>query len=177
MTESCINNNPKDTIQVISIMEGTTVDGPGLRTTIYCAGCSHHCPGCHNPQTWNGDQGTTYTVDQLMDIIVKADMNVTFSGGDPMFRPAGFAALARRIHQETDKTIWCYTGYTFEQIMEDNARRELLENVDVVVDGRFRQAERDLSLLFKGSRNQRLIDVRRSIMQQRAVLYNPEFVF
>jgi len=170
MTELSTNR-----IQVLNIVEGTTVDGPGFRTTIYCAGCSHHCPGCHNPQTWDGNQGTSYTIDELMAIIKRADMNVTFSGGDPMYCPEGFTELAKRIHSETDKNIWCYTGYTFEELENDPRRKSLLENVDVMVDGRFKQDERDLSLLFKGSRNQRLIDVRQSILAHHAVEYNPAF--
>lgn len=171
MTESYTNS-----IQVIDIVQGTTVDGPGFRTAIYCAGCAHQCPGCHNPHTWDVKQGTPRTIDELMSIIVEADMNVTFSGGDPMFRPQGFIELAKRIHAETDKNIWCYTGYTFEQIMRDPLRRQLLEQVDVLVDGRFQQSECDISLLFRGSRNQRLIDTRRSLIAQQAELYDPVFL-
>lgn len=110
------------------------------------------------------------TVEEIFDLIVEADMNVTFSGGDPMLRPQGFAALARMIKERTDKTIWCYTGYTFEDIVRNPARRALLENVDVLVDGRFVLAERDLTLRFRGSRNQRIIDVRRSLADGRTIL-------
>lgn len=109
------------------------------------------------------------TVEEIFDLIVEADMNVTFSGGDPMLRPQGFAALARMIKERTGKTIWCYTGYTFEDIVRNPARRALLENVDVLVDGRFVLAERDLTLRFRGSRNQRIIDVRRSLAEGRVV--------
>lgn len=162
-------------IQVVDIVEGTSVDGPGLRTTIYCAGCVHRCPGCHNPQTWDCKKGDAYSVDRLMGVIKEADLDVTFSGGDPMYNPEGFAELADRIHNETDKNIWCYTGYTFEEILQDRRRRVLLERVDVLVDGKFEQEKRDIGLRFRGSENQRIIDVRRSLKEQQTVLYKDEF--
>ena len=162
-------------IQVVDIVEGTSVDGPGLRTTIYCAGCVHRCPGCHNPQTWDCKQGQSYSVDRLMGLIKEADLDVTFSGGDPMFAPEGFAELADRIHDETDKNIWCYTGYTFEEILQDRRRRVLLERVDVLVDGKFEADRRQLGLRFRGSDNQRIIDVHRSLKENRAVLFVDDF--
>ena len=86
------------------------VDGPGFRTSIYCAGCRHQCEGCHNPQSWDFQGGHAMTTEEIMAII-EADpyANVTFSGGDPMYQPEGFAELARAIRQRTRKTIWCYT--------------------------------------------------------------------
>ena len=90
-------------------------------------------------------------------------MNVTFTGGDPMLHPEGFIDLARMIKQRTDKTIWCYTGYLFEELLKHPLRRELVELCDVIVDGRYVEAERDLSLHFRGSRNQRIIDVAKSL--------------
>ena len=151
------------TIRVLDIRYGTSVDGPGLRTSIYCAGCENRCEGCHNPQSWDPAGGEEMTVEELFRLIVEADMNVTFTGGDPMLRPEGFSLLARMIRERTEKSIWCYTGYRFEQLMHNRRRRELALLCDVVVDGPFLQAERDLSLHFRGSRNQRIIDVRRSL--------------
>lgn len=157
-------------LRVLRIVEGTSVDGVGLRTSIYGAGCDNRCEGCHNPQSWDPDGGEPMSVAELVERVAKADLNVTFSGGDPMFQAAGFAALARAIRERTDKTIWCYTGLTFERIMEaGGVREELLRAVDVLVDGRFVMAERDTSLLFRGSRNQRIIDVAASIGEGRAV--------
>ena len=92
-------------------------------------------------------------------------MNVTFTGGDPMFHPAGFIKLARMIKERTDKNIWCYTGYRFEDLLSHPLRRELVELCDVIVDGRYIESERDLSLRFRGSRNQRIIDVKKSLQQ------------
>lgn len=160
MTESCIN---KDSIRILAIKYGTSVDGIGLRTSLYCAGCENACPGCHNPQSWDEQGGEEMPVEELFRLIVEADMNVTFTGGDPMLHPEGFTALARLIKEKTDKTIWCYTGYRFEQLMFHPARKALLELCDVLVDGPFLLAERDLSLPFRGSRNQRIIDVQTSL--------------
>ena len=158
MTVSSTNS-----IRILDIKYGTSVDGIGLRTSLYTAGCEHHCMGCHNPQSWSEDGGQSVAVEELFREIVEADMNVTFTGGDPMLHPEGFIELARMIKQRTDKTIWCYTGYLFEDLLKHPLRRELVELCDVIVDGRYVEAERDLSLHFRGSRNQRIIDVAKSL--------------
>ena len=158
-------------ISVLSIIEDTMVDGPGFRTSIYCAGCRHACPGCHNPQSWDFSGGRAMTTEEIMRVIV-ADpyANVTFSGGDPMYQPEGFAELARAIHERTEKDIWCYTGFTFEQLLGNPRQRALLEQIDVLVDGPFVKALRNDELIFRGSSNQRIIDVPRSLEEGRAVL-------
>ena len=102
-------------------------------------------------------------VEELFRLIVEADMNVTFTGGDPMLHPEGFTVLAQMIKKQTDKTIWCYTGYRFEDLIQHPQRKALLELCDVLVDSPFILAERDLSLPFRGSRNQRIIDVHASL--------------
>jgi anaerobic ribonucleoside-triphosphate reductase activating protein len=158
MTELSINN-----IRVLDIKYGTSVDGVGLRTSIYCAGCENHCVGCHNPQSWDENGGEPILVEELFDRVVDADMNVTFTGGDPMFHPEGFIKLAKMIKERTNKTIWCYTGYRFEDLLQHPVRRQLVELCDVIVDGKFVEKERDLSLHFRGSRNQRIIDVPKSL--------------
>ena len=160
-------------IRVLDIRYGTSVDGVGLRTSIYCAGCENRCPGCHNPQSWDERGGEAIATDELFDRIVEAEMNVTFTGGDPMLHPEGFTALARRLRAETPYTIWCYTGYRFEELLRHPARRALAELCDVEVDGPFVEAERDTTLRFRGSRNQRLVDVRRSLAQGETVLFEP----
>lgn len=145
-------------IRILDILEETMADGPGLRTSIYCAGCRHHCPGCHNPQSWDMDGGYETTVDELLAII-KADefSNVTFSGGDPFYQAEAFTELARRIKKETSKTIWCYTGFTYEEILAAPSMSGMLQYLDVLVDGPFVQALRDPELHFRGSSNQRII--------------------
>ena len=156
-------------IRVLDILEDTMVDGPGFRTSIYCAGCRHACPGCHNPQSWSFDGGHDMTTNDIMRVI-EADpyANVTFSGGDPMYQAEGFLELALAIHQRTEKTIWCYTGFRYEQLIQP-AQRELLELIDVLVDGPFVKALRDEQLLFRGSSNQRLIDVQATLREGRVV--------
>ena len=159
-------------IQVLSIIEDTMVDGPGFRTSIYCAGCRHNCKGCHNPQSWDFDGGHAMSTEDIMRVI-EADpyANVTFSGGDPMYQPEGFAELAREIRKRTKKTIWCYSGFTFEALMTNPRQRALLEQLDVLVDGPFVKTERDETLCFRGSRNQRLIDVPASLKHGKVVEY------
>lgn len=160
-------------ISVIDIVEDTMVDGPGFRTTIYCAGCPNACKGCHNPQSWDIANGHPMTTDEIMAVI-EADpyANVTFSGGDPMFQPEGFAELATAIRERTAKTIWCYTGFTFEALATNAKQRKLLELVDVLVDGPFVQALRDTDLVFRGSSNQRIIDVPQSLAKGEAVPFD-----
>lgn len=159
-------------IRVVNILHDTTVDGPGFRTSIYCAGCEHHCPGCHNPQTWDFGAGEDRSVDDLMKEITDDPFaHVTFSGGDPFFQAEGFAELAERIKAETNKSIWCFTGFTFEVLLERPEALDLLKHIDVLVDGPFIMAEKDEELLFRGSRNQRLIDVQKSLQQGSVVLW------
>lgn len=155
-------------IRVAGIVDGTAVDGPGLRTSIYTAGCAHRCPGCHNEQTWPFDSGEDYTVQQLLGRIDQNDFNVTLSGGDPMYQAQALLPLAKAIKQR-GLTIWCYTGFTFEQLLEIPDAAALLNYIDVLVDGPYVAALRDASLRFRGSSNQRLIDVPGSLSAGRAV--------
>ena len=158
-------------ISVIKIQESTIVDGPGFRTTIYAAGCPNACPGCHNPQSWDIGNGKPMTTEDIMAVVREDEFaDVTFSGGDPMFQVEGFTELAQAIKQSSRKNIWCYTGYTFEQLLNNPRQAELLHYIDVLVDGRFRMDLRDESLRFRGSSNQRIIDVQASLEQGQAVL-------
>lgn len=142
----------------MDILEQTVADGPGFRTSIYSAGCSHHCPGCHNPQSWDMANGRMVDVQEVLDVIKADDMsNVSFSGGDPFFQVEAFTELAKRIKEETGKTIWCWTGYLYEDILADERLSMLLPYIDVLVDGPFKQELRDTQLLFRGSSNQRII--------------------
>lgn len=150
-------------LRVLHIVEGTSVDGPGLRTSIYLAGCNHHCPGCHNPQSWDFKGGEERTLDELMEVIVYNEAPVTLSGGDPLQQPEGTRALIHRIKQELGYNVWCYTGYTWEEIVADRALLDVVRELDVLVEGPFIEAERDTTLHFRGSRNQRLIDVQRTL--------------
>ena len=158
-------------ISVLDIVEDTTVDGPGFRTAIYAAGCPNGCPGCHNPESWDIRRGRRMTTEEILSKVLADDFaDVTFSGGDPMFQVEGFTELAQAIKQSSRKNIWCYTGYTFEQLLNNPQQAELLHYIDVLVDGRFRMDLRDESLRFRGSSNQRIIDVQASLEQGQAVL-------
>ena len=159
------------TISILEIVEDTTVDGPGFRTTVYCAGCPNRCPGCHNPQSWDIANGRETDVEDILDVILADPFaDVTFSGGDPMFQPVGFAALARAIKERSSKNIWCYTGYLFEDLLKNVQQKEMLEYIDVLVDGRFVEVLKDESLRFRGSSNQRIIDVQASLSSGTTVL-------
>ncbi len=147
-----------DTIQVIDILPGTTVDGPGLRTSIYVAGCRHKCLGCHNPQSWDFGAGQPMTVDEIMARVVEEDFNVTLSGGDPLWQVGKILPLARAI-KEKGYTLWLYTGFVWEEILASPELSKILQWVDVVVEGRFIESKRDISLRFRGSSNQRIVNV------------------
>lgn len=163
--------NKMAAISILDIVEDTTVDGPGFRTTVYCAGCPNHCPGCHNPQSWDIANGHEVDVEEILDVILADPFaDVTFSGGDPMFQPVGFTALAKGVKERSGKNIWCYTGYIFEELVKNEEQRALLEQLDVLVDGRFVEALKDESLRFRGSSNQRVIDVPASLASGKAVL-------
>lgn len=158
-------------LSILNIVHDTTVDGPGFRTAIYAAGCVHRCPGCHNPQSWNVNAGTLYPVSALLELIREDEFsNVTFSGGDPLLQVEGFTELAWLIKQETGKNIWCYTGFSYEQIVKSDRLSQILPFIDTLVDGRYVDALRDESLHFKGSSNQRIIDVRQSLARNEVVV-------
>ncbi len=149
---------PVNELYIMEVMEQTMADGPGFRTSIYCAGCEHHCPGCHNPQSWSRSNGHKMSIDDLMRIIKDDDLsNVSFSGGDPFYQVEGFTELARRIKAETRKTIWCWTGFTIEEIRADEHLAMMLPYIDVLVDGPYIEELRDTQLHFRGSSNQRII--------------------
>ena len=159
-------------LSIIDVIEDTTVDGPGFRTAIYAAGCPNKCPGCHNPESWDINHGHPMSTDELLAKVLDDEFaNVTFSGGDPMFQPEGFTKLAKSIKEKSKKNIWCYTGFTFESIMKNPKQAALLPYLDVLVDGRYTQALRDDTLMFRGSSKQRLIDVQASLKKKEVVCY------
>ena len=149
------------------------VDGEGLRAVIWTQGCPHDCPGCHNPQTHAFDGGTSVGSESILEQL-KAHFyldGVTFSGGEPMAQAAACGELAQAVHH-LGMNVWCYTGYTWEALMEaqDPDQSMFLEQIDVLIDGPFLLAQKSLTLKFRGSANQRLIDVQASLKAQRVVL-------
>lgn len=152
-------SNGDGTMRIIRIIEGTSVDGPGLRTSIYFAGCRHRCSGCHNEHTWDFDAGEDRSVDDVFALVKYNGFPVTFTGGDPLYQAERIIPLARKIKEELKLDIWCYTGFTHEELLElgNAAVNELLQLVDVLVDGPFVESLRDTTLPFRGSSNQRII--------------------
>lgn len=146
------------TFNVLDIVAGTSVDGPGLRTAIYLAGCRHHCQGCHNPQSWDFHGGEEMTLSQLLERIEAEGFDVTLTGGDPLASPEKVARLAREI-KEAGYGIWLYTGYTIEEILDNPILSNAVKDVDVIVEGRFVEALRDPDLQFRGSSNQRIMQL------------------
>lgn len=140
----------------------TIVDGEGIRYSIYLAGCRHHCKGCHNKASWNPQAGSLLTQQKVDEIINEINANplldgITFSGGDPFYNPEEFLPLIKTIKERTNMNIWCYTGYTYEQLMDMKVCREILKLVDVLVDGKFIEDLYSPYLEFRGSSNQRII--------------------
>ncbi len=158
-------------LYLAGITEDSIVDGPGIRTTFYAQGCPHHCPGCHNPETWPLEGGTPMEEARLANIAMSNPLSkgVTFSGGEPFAQAAGFAELGRLL-KEAGYEVASYSGYTFEQLLAGTPeQRQLLQTLDVLIDGPFVLAEKSLELNFRGSRNQRVLNVPKSLAAGEAV--------
>jgi anaerobic ribonucleoside-triphosphate reductase activating protein len=159
-------------VMLLDVVDDTTVDGPGFRTALYASGCPHRCQGCHNPQSWEKSNGRAYAIDDVLERVKAAEFaNVTFSGGDPLCQVEAFTALARRIREETGKTIWCYTGFCYEQISASPRLSQILPFLDVLVDGPYDASHHDETLPFVGSSNQRLVDIRATTLSGTVTLY------
>lgn len=147
-------------VRVAGLMRDSIVDGEGLRFSVFAQGCPHHCPGCHNPQTWDRRGGSEMTLGQIITAIGDDELvdGVTFSGGEPFEQAEEMATIAAWCH-ERGLNVWCYTGWTYEEIKKRGlpAELELLRETDVLVDGRFIRTEKTLSLPWRGSKNQRLL--------------------
>lgn len=146
-------------MRVLSVLEESVVDGPGIRTVIFTAGCPHRCLGCHNPESWNPHGGEDVAVEDLLTRIEESGWDgVTVSGGEPFLQPEALARLVEGC-KALQKNVWVYTGYTFEQLqaMDDEHVTRVLDRADVLVDGRFERPLMDRSLRFRGSSNQRII--------------------
>ncbi|PIE93231.1 anaerobic ribonucleoside-triphosphate reductase activating protein [Bacillus fungorum] len=146
-------------MKVMNIIHDSVVDGEGLRTVVFFAGCPHRCFGCHNPKSWNICNGTEMTVEEIVKEIASNTLtDVTFSGGDPFFQAAEVKKVAKAV-KDLKKNLWMYTGYKLEEIQssQNNDMIELLHYGDVLVDGRFEIEKKDLTLPFRGSSNQRII--------------------
>ena len=155
----------------MDITYSSSVDGIGFRDVLFVAGCPHHCEGCHNPQTWDFNAGNNMTVEEAYTLLTKSDItDVTFSGGEPFCQAKALTILAKLIKEKTSKDIWIFSGFTFEEIISDDEKLNLLKECDVLVDGKFEINNKGLNMRFKGSYNQRIIDVKKSLEKKEAVL-------
>ena len=158
-------------------------NGSGVRVSLFVSGCRHHCPDCFNACTWDfnyGEEYTKATEDMIMSYLAPDYISgLTLIGGEPFEREnqQGLVALCKRVKKEmSNKNIWCYTGFTIEEIMGDSRAnsewsRELLEHIDVLVDGRFEKDKKDIRLKFRGSTNQRIIDVKQTLLKNQIILW------
>lgn len=163
-------------MRIAGTVQDSIVDGPGFRFTVFTQGCSHHCPGCHNPQTHNPSGGTEHTVEELLERMRSNPLTdgLTLCGGEPFEQPEDCLLLAQGAH-ESGLNVWSYTGYLFEFLRDQGteAQKALLRELDVLVDGPFLLEQRTLSLPWRGSRNQRVIDVPKSLENGDVVLFQP----
>lgn len=161
-------------IRIAGTVNDSIVDGNGLRYTIFVQGCPHHCKGCHNPQTHSFDGGKEVSTSDLFDIIISNTLldGVTFSGGEPFAQAKPLVELADLVKQNTNLNIVTYTGYTFEEIITSNNPDwiALLNSTDILIDGKFIEDLKSYELRFRGSSNQRYIDVKQSLLQHKVVL-------
>lgn len=162
-------------IRIANIIKESIVDGPGIRMVVFAQGCKHKCPGCHNPETHSFDGGTLVTVDWILEQAKRNPLldGITFSGGEPFEQADAFAVLAQEA-KKLNLNIVTYTGYTYEYIIENSSRYggwdTLLDNTDILVDGRYESEKRDILLKFRGSENQRIIDVKRTKSENKIVV-------
>ena len=163
-------------LRISGIVEESIVDGPGVRFVIFAQGCMHNCKGCHNPQTFALDGGFLITLDEVFKSISKNSLisGVTFSGGEPFLQAMNFSKLAKMVHS-INLSVMAYTGYIFENLLTNGKNSnecvvDLLNNIDILVDGPFKIKEKSLLLKFKGSKNQRIIDVKKSLKEGKTVV-------
>lgn len=159
-------------LDLSGIVSDSIVDGPGIRTTVFSQGCPHHCEGCHNPETWEFGCGTKVPLEGILEIVESNPLcrGVTFSGGEPFAQAEAFAQLAVML-KERGYEVASYSGFTFEQLLKGNEhQRKLLASIDILIDGPYIQSQRSLELSFRGSRNQRILDVPASLRAGKAVI-------
>lgn len=160
-------------IRISGIQKESSVDGQGLRYVLFTQGCKHNCKGCHNPETHSFDGGYIVNTEDIAKEVAKNKIlrGITISGGDPIEQPVALLDLVKRV-KELKKTVWVYTGYRYEELIGMNCStiKEILENIDVLVDGRYVQSLNRGNLRYRGSSNQRVIDCKKTLELGRIVL-------
>lgn len=167
-------------IRIFGIEGDSIVDGPGIRMSVFTQGCIHNCKGCHNPESHDPNGGKIYDTDKIIKLAVENPLydGVTLTGGDPFYQPEACAEIAEGV-KKLGLNVWTFTGYTWEEIVESGNEdyMRLLRATDVLVDGKFEIDKRSLELKFKGSSNQRTIDVPKSLEQGKIVLWEEKTYF
>ncbi|NMA64828.1 MAG: anaerobic ribonucleoside-triphosphate reductase activating protein [Clostridiaceae bacterium] len=164
-------------IRIAGIINESIVDGPGIRMVVFAQGCKHKCPGCHNPETHSFNGGKLVTVSSILEQAKKNPLldGITFSGGDPFEQAEAFTILAREA-KKLNLNIMTYTGYTYEYLVKNASRHRgwnsLLVETDILVDGKFEWSKKNLLLKFRGSENQRIIDINRTKAENRLVIFD-----
>lgn len=161
------------TLRLAGVIRESIVDGPGIRFVVFTQGCPHGCPGCHNPQSHDPNGGYDRDIQTIINEIDRDPLitGVTFSGGDPLMQPAPLAELAKQIKQR-GLHLMIYTGFLFDQLIQSQNQdvQTLLSLTDIMIDGLYLQQQRDLTLKFRGSRNQRVVDVQQSLLSHQTVV-------
>ena len=161
-------------MRIANFIQDSVVDGPGLRFVLFTQGCPHHCPGCHNPETHDFAGGSEYSTDEIIAALLRNPLTdgITFSGGEPFSQPGDCAVIAKAAKAH-GLNVWAYTGFTLESLLQDTrpGMQDFLTLCDVLIDGPFLLAERSLMLKWRGSKNQRVLDVPKSLAAGHAVDY------
>ena len=159
-------------IFIAGIIEESFVDGEGIRFSIFVQGCPHHCKGCHNPTTHNFSGGNIFDTASIIKSFIKNPLlnGITLTGGEPLCQIEAVTELAKAA-KIFNLSVWCYTGYVYEELLSNDKINQFLSYVDVLVDGKFIESQRDLTLNFRGSKNQRLIDVPKSRAKNKIVIW------
>lgn len=166
-------------IRIAGYVDDSIVDGPGIRFTIFTQGCAHHCFNCHNPETWAFDKGKDVDIDELISKIKRNPLlqGITLSGGDPLYQVNACLELVKKVKElNSDLDIIIYTGFTFEELAnnfkKNNDLLSLLKLSDILIDGKYEDSLRDLTLRFRGSTNQRVINLKKTFLEEKIVLEN-----
>ena len=165
-------------LRMCGIERESIVDGPGFRYVVFVQGCPHRCPGCHNPESHNFDAGEDMTVQEIFEEFKQNEhlQGITLSGGEPFCQAPALVELVKLV-RSLGKDVMAFSGWTYEELLAKNdpAVNELLDLTDILVDGRYEEAERNLTLVYRGSENQRVIDMKKTREAGNVVLYQSEF--